>query len=59
MQQSGQFKSSRSHVATNHVVTNKLLKLILRQSFRERLENYCPNGIWTFAIYSPSPTSWI
>jgi len=25
MQQSGQFKSSRSHVATNHVVTNKLL----------------------------------
>jgi len=47
MKQSGQFKSSRSHVATNHVVTNKLLKLILRQSFRERLENYCPNGIWT------------
>jgi len=25
MQQSGQFKSSRSQVATNHVMTNKLL----------------------------------
>jgi len=28
MQQSGQFKSLRSHVMINHVVTNKLLKLI-------------------------------